>query len=382
MDGWVGSFTEVLAGYWAQIAGAMISVFAIAFRDAIIRYLRLLWDAIALLYRIRKAIKSDTPWLVRPPRPVNMLGSSAIPILAIANLKGGVGKTTIAANLAGYFCSEAASPRDRNRKHRVLVIDLDFQGSLSSMVLRTADRLPTPNSLSKASKAITGALTPEAVADAIQGKESDFIQAIPAYYDLANVEFRVLMQWLVEDFKGDLRYVLRDLLLSQPVQDRFDLIVIDCPPRLTTALMQALCASTHLLIPTKLDRMSGEAVGTFVDQVEHFRPLWPKLKILGCVGAMVSEDPINGNRLPDAEDDGESRVRGAVKTIYERRNLNPPVDFMLPRTTYIAEKAAIARHAGDRITYLNLMQNREDVSLREMIRRLGKHVEDQIYERR
>lgn len=380
MDEFLEAARTILADYWAQIVGAIISVFAISFRDAIIGYLRLLWDAVALLFRIRKTVKSDSPWLVRKPRPEDKLGKSGIPILTVANLKGGVGKTTIAANLAGYFCSEANSRRNPVRKHRVLLVDLDFQGSLSSMVLKYDDRVPRPNTLSKASSAIAGALTPESVADAIQGKESDFIQVIPAYYDLATVELRVLMQWLIEDFKGDLRYVLRELLLSRSIQDRFDIVIIDCPPRLSTAMIQALCASTHLLIPTKLDRMSGEAVGTFVDQIERLRQLWPHLKVMGAVGAMVSEDPANGNQLPEAEEVGEIMVRTAVRAIYENRNLNPPTDFMLPRNTYMAEKAAIARHAGDRITYLNLMQNAQDRSLREMIRRLGSCVEERMYE--
>src|SRR3972149_10867588 len=89
-------------------------------------------------------------------------------------------------------------------------------------------------------------------------------KAIPAYYDLAQVETRLLVRWLLRADGFDLRYVLADLLLSPEVQAAFDRIIIDAPPRLSTAAIQALCASTHLLIPTILDQMSGDAVGTFV----------------------------------------------------------------------------------------------------------------------
>jgi cellulose biosynthesis protein BcsQ len=307
-------------------------------------------------------------------------GESKIPILTVANLKGGVGKTTIAANLAGYFCSEAQSRKNPGQTCRVLLIDLDFQGSLSSMVLKYEDRVPTRNTLSKASRLITGALTPEAIAEAIRCKETDGIQVISAYYDLARIEQRSLMEWLVEDFPGDLRYVLRDLLLSQTVQERFDIVIVDCPPRLSTALVQALCASTHLLIPTKLDRMSGEAVGTFVNEIENLRPLMPNLRVLGALGTMVSEDPALGRELPEAEGTGVIRVNTSVRAVYEERGLYPPQDFMLPRDTYIAEKTAIARHSGDRITFLNLAHNQEDEKLRSMIRRLGKYIEEKAYE--
>jgi cellulose biosynthesis protein BcsQ len=55
------------------------------------------------------------------------------------------------------------------------------------------------------------------------------------------------------------------------VQRAFDLIIIDCPPRLTTSKIQALCAGSHLLIPTIFDRTSAEAVVTLYEQVETLK---------------------------------------------------------------------------------------------------------------
>jgi Mrp family chromosome partitioning ATPase len=83
------------------------------------------------LNRVRDAFGEDNNlWLRQPiirPERYDARMQQSIPILLIAHLKGGVGKTTIAANLAAYF--------EMKRNERVLAIDLDHQGSLSSMLL-------------------------------------------------------------------------------------------------------------------------------------------------------------------------------------------------------------------------------------------------------
>jgi cellulose biosynthesis protein BcsQ len=78
------------------------------------------------------------------------------------------------------------------------------------------------------------------------------------------------------------------------VQARFALILIDCPPRLTTACVQALCASTHILIPTVLDPTSAKAVGYFGTQLKRHEKLWPHLKIVGVLGTMTRQ--LNGEQ--------------------------------------------------------------------------------------
>jgi cellulose biosynthesis protein BcsQ len=379
LDDLLQSASAALEDYWAEIVAAVIGVFAISFRNAILRHARLLWDSIARIRRVQNAIASDAPWLVKPPRPPEKLQPSNIPILTIANLKGGVGKTTLAANLAGYFAAEGVSRKAGNNSFRVLLIDLDFQGSLSSMLLDVDDRIPARGSLSGASKLVSGRMSSDAIANAWPTKDSDKIQAIPAYYDLQRIEMRSFMEWVIEEHEGDLRYSLRDKLVADPVQQRFDLIIIDAPPRLTTAAIQAFCASTHILIPTKLDRLSGDAVGTFVNELEALRSLWPTLRIIGSAGMMVAEEPAP-NSLKNAELAGVEAVNVAVRTVYESRAMFGPQKFMLPVETFIAEDARIAECAGQSVAFLNSSRSAQYERPRRMIRQLGKLLNEKLHE--
>jgi cellulose biosynthesis protein BcsQ len=369
---------RLFSEYGTQLLTAIIGVLAVWFRDRILKFVRLFWDAIVRIRSAQRAIASDTPWLVKTPRSRASLSVSQIPIITLANLKGGVGKTTLAANLAAYFASEVDSKRNPTTKCRVLVIDLDFQGSLSSMILDVDQRLPSPNSFSKASKLVIGSLDPDDLCDAPYSKDSDRIHGVPAYFDLARVETRTFMQWLIQDFTKDLRYILRDLLHSERVQKKFDIVIIDAPPRLTTGAVQALCASTHVLIPTKLDRLSGDAVGTFIEQIEDLRELWPQLKIIGAVGMMVEQNPDTENPPSETEQAGEAVVNVAARTVYERRNLEPRAEMMLPRTTYIADSAYIRRHAGDGLAYFRLANNQNEARVRNMFKRLGAHIHSEV----
>ena len=109
---------------------------------------------------------------------------------------------------------------------------------------------------------------------------------ISAFYDLARTENRVMIEWIIGDAVRDVRYRLAELLHHDEVRNAFDIVLIDAPPRLTTACIQALCASTHVLIPTGADDLAADAVGYFGNQLKAHEDLWPHLKIAGIVGTM------------------------------------------------------------------------------------------------
>lgn len=90
----------------------------------------------------------------------------------------------------------------------------------------------------------------------------------------------------------DVRYNLADVLQSKAVRDAFDVVIIDCPPRLTTSTAQALCAGSHLLILTILDKPCAEAVISFCEEVERLKKndTCPALNYVGVVGVRVSHN--------------------------------------------------------------------------------------------
>jgi chromosome partitioning protein len=214
-------------------------------------------------------------------------------ILTVANLKGGVGKTTLAANLAAYF--------DTRVRKRVLAIDLDFQGSLSSLFssLRGEADEFAPN----VARVLCG--------DYRRGHEPDL--AVPVHtirlpntdliasgYRLAPTEDGLLVQHLIDGEKSRSLLRLYDFLLSDTVQDSYSLVILDAPPRLSAATLNALRVSHAYLIPTRPTRLSAEAVPNFERQlVELIRPVNPAIRMLGVVPTMTDNqhdlsNPVGG----------------------------------------------------------------------------------------
>lgn len=363
--------------YFVEVLVGLVIAVAAWFRTQIWTAAKLLFTSIQRIRQAQRAIRDDRPWLIKEPRRRDKIKQSKIPIITIANLKGGVGKTTITSNLAAYFALETNAPGTA-RKRRVLVIDLDFQGSASSMLLKREDRIPSTGQLSDASQLLLGELKEREIVRALKAETPpERVHVIPAYYDLARTETRVQLQWMIGDEKDDVRYRLADALNAEGVQERYDLILIDAPPRLTTACIAALGASTHLLVPTILDILSGEAVGSFIDQIEQLRELWPHLKFMGVVGTMVAENPTLGGPLKKAEADGVIAVTGALEQVYQRYNLTPPQDAMFPRDTYIVDSQLI-RQRSDTVSFAELGNDQRAVAVKDMFRRLGAQIEERL----
>jgi cellulose biosynthesis protein BcsQ len=97
--------------------------------------------------------------------------------------------------------------------------------------------------------------------------------------------------WLTSQLSKDVRFLLRELLHGPVVQERFDCVIIDCPPRIHTASVNALAAADFLLIPVLLDLTSADSVPRMLSWVQKYREagVCPQLELLGVVANKKSD---------------------------------------------------------------------------------------------
>jgi chromosome partitioning protein len=419
-----GIIGDLWSGLQSNIGKGVAGILATAFLLVVGYLLKEIWcflKYISNYYRRIERVRSDigreqTPvglregkglWLAEPlEKPdIDFDPVYGLPkVLVIANAKGGVGKTTVAASLGGCLAENAIACNERP----VLMIDLDFQGSLSSMsIVGENNWLPNNGMDSEATYLISGDRSADDVASTqktatvARGHAVEAIsklKLITSYYDLAQAENRVLIEWLLSNRKKpahthtwglmanfmsnckrykdnhkdkDIRFRLQELLHSNVVRQTFGLIIIDCPPRLTTGTIQAIAAGTHMLIPTKLDKTSTEAVVTFVRQIEIFRKagLCPNIDYIGVVGTMVPR----AMKLDDVRYDLDERLKMSWKD-----GGGDNVARMLPTAAEIVESVAFRDAAGKGIAYLGMGDNARVQSVKRGIRNLASVVAEKM----
>ena len=219
-------------------------------------------------------------------------------IIAFANQKGGVGKTTTAVNLSAALAEAGQS---------VLAIDFDPQGNLTSGL--GIDKLNTEKTIYEV---IIG---DENINDAIVSTEVENLDIIPSNVDLSGAEIELLE---LEDRERTLRRKISEIYKT------YDYILIDCPPSLSLLTINAFMASDSVVIPIQCEYYALEGLTQMLRTVNLIRErLNPTLEIEGIVFTMY-----------DARNNLSGQVIEGVKGVISNENI---FETIIPRNVKLAE---------------------------------------------
>ncbi len=220
-------------------------------------------------------------------------------VLAVANQKGGVAKTTTVASLGAALVGLG---------QKVLVVDLDPQGCLTFSLGHNPDRLDA-----SVHEVLTGDLAAqEAVIDTEDG-----VALLPATIDLAGAEALLLM-------RPGREFALKRALA--PLLDDYDTIIIDCPPSLGVLTLNGLTAAQSVLVPLQCETLAHRGVGQLLRTVTEVQQITnPDLVLLGA--------------LPTLYDARTTHSRDVLSDVSDRYNL-PVLAPPIPRTVRFAEATA------------------------------------------
>lgn len=247
-------------------------------------------------------------------------------ILAVANQKGGVAKTTTVVSLGAALADMGLS---------VLVVDLDPQGCLTFSLGHDPDKLTI---------SVHDVLLGEgAIEDALLDTE-DKVSLLPATIDLAGAEALLLM-------RPGREYALKRALKA--VAGDYDVIIIDCPPSLGVLTLNGLTAADEVVVPLQCETLAHRGVGQLLRTVTEVQQITnPDLQLLGA--------------LPTLYDSRTTHSRDVLADVADRYDL-PVLAPAIPRTVKFAEASASG------VSVLGGRKNKGSQAYRELSENLWNH---------
>jgi chromosome partitioning protein len=226
-------------------------------------------------------------------------------VIAVANQKGGVGKTTTTVNVSACLASVGK---------RVLLIDLDPQANATSGL--GIDKIEGAS----AYQALLGATT---LAEKIKPTAFERLEIVPSEVDMCGAEIEIAR---AENHLQRMKSALQPIIAA----DRFDFILIDCPPSLGILTLNAFAASDYLMIPLQCEYYALEGISMSHRVLNQVRDsgINPRLQLLGVIMTMF-----------------DSRTRLSAQVVSDVRDhfTDTVFDTVIPRTTRLAEAPSFGK---------------------------------------
>ncbi|MBN1659594.1 MAG: ParA family protein [Anaerolineae bacterium] len=192
--------------------------------------------------------------------------------ISITNQKGGVGKTTTVVNLGAALAQ---------MHKKTLVVDLDPQGALS--VGLGIDGMSLDHTL------YTAMADPDFAVQRVIYPVKAYLDLIPANIDLASAEIELIAEIRRE-------FILRRIL--EPLQDWYDVILIDSPPSLGLLTVNALCASQEVIVPMQCEYFAMRGIRLLLETIDRVQDrLNPALELGGILPTMYTTGTIHAREV-------------------------------------------------------------------------------------
>ncbi|HEX3540770.1 MAG TPA: AAA family ATPase [Acidimicrobiales bacterium] len=226
-------------------------------------------------------------------------------VLAVANQKGGVAKTTTVHSLGAALASAG---------RRVLLVDLDPQACLTFSL-----------GVDAAGGSLHDVIVHQKPAREVLVKVGD-LQLLPASIDLAGAEVYLLS-------KTGREYALAQAL--EPIKSGYDVVLVDCPPSLGILTINGLTAADEVVIPLQCETLSGRGVGQLLETVDDVHKYTnPHLKVAGVVATMYDSRTRLGQQ-----------VLASMHDEYGLELLPPPIPKSVRVAEAPAESLSVLEHA-------------------------------------